>query len=70
MRTSPAPSPIVSVATRRPDAWAADSWADVVVGPDDPRPGADWASFQAARERFFARVRPQAIRGQDGVNAR
>ena len=31
-------------------------------GPDDPRPGYDWDSFCAARDRFFARVRPQAMR--------
>ena len=30
-------------------------------GPDDPYPGADWESFRAARERFLARVRPEAM---------
>lgn len=30
-------------------------------GPEDPRPGADWDSFRAARESFFARVRPEAM---------
>lgn len=70
MRAAHPTPPILSASTTQPVTWAANDWADVAVGPDDPRPGADWASFQAARERFFARVRPQAIRGQDGVNAR
>jgi hypothetical protein len=29
-------------------------------GPEDPRPGYDWDSYCAARERFFARLRLQA----------
>lgn len=28
---------------------------------DEPRPGADWDAFRAARNRFFARVRPEAM---------
>lgn len=28
---------------------------------DDPRRGADWDAFRAARDRFFARVRPEAM---------
>jgi hypothetical protein len=32
-----------------------------VSGPEDPRPGADWETFRSARERFFARVRPEAM---------
>jgi hypothetical protein len=70
MRTALPTTPILSASATQADTQAADHWADVAVGPDDPRPGADWASFQAARERFFAQVRPQAILGQDGVNAR
>ena len=31
-------------------------------GPDDPRPGYDWDSYCSARDRFFARVRPQSMR--------
>ena len=31
------------------------------MGPEDPRPGSDWESFRAARERFLARVRPEAM---------
>lgn len=30
-------------------------------GPEDPRPGSDFESFRAARDRFFARVRPEAM---------
>ena len=33
----------------------------LVSGPEDLRPGYDWASFRAARERFLARVRPEAM---------
>ncbi len=33
----------------------------VVSGPDDPRPDADWNAFRAARDRFFARVRAEAM---------
>ena len=29
--------------------------------PDTPRPDSDWLAFQEARERFFARVRPEAM---------
>ena len=32
-----------------------------MTGPDDPRPGSDFAAFRAARDRFFARVRPEAM---------
>jgi hypothetical protein len=32
-----------------------------VSGPEDPRPGADWETFRSARDRFFARVRPEAM---------
>jgi hypothetical protein len=32
-----------------------------VSGPEDPRPGADWAAYRAARERFLAKVRPEAM---------
>lgn len=28
---------------------------------DDARPGAGWDAFRAARDRFFARVRPEAM---------
>jgi hypothetical protein len=35
----------------------------MVSGPDDPRPGADWDSFRAARDRFFAQLRPGAMDG-------
>ncbi len=31
------------------------------MGPEDPRPAGDWESFRAARERFFSRVRPEAM---------
>ena len=31
------------------------------MGPEDPRPGSDWDAFRAARERFLARVRPEAM---------
>ena len=31
------------------------------MGPEDPRPGSDFESFRAARDRFFARVRPEAM---------
>ncbi len=68
---SAAPTPPIRRApTNGPETWPRDDWVNFAMGPDDPRPGADWASYQAARERFFARVRPQVIRGQDGVNAR
>lgn len=30
-------------------------------GLDDPFPVSDWDSFRAARDRFFARVRPEAM---------
>lgn len=30
-------------------------------GPEDPRPDQDWDAFRAARDRFFARVRPEAM---------
>lgn len=30
-------------------------------GLDDPYPAGDWESFRAARNRFFARVRPEAM---------
>ena len=30
-------------------------------GLDDPHPAADWDSFRAARNRFLARVRPEAM---------
>jgi hypothetical protein len=33
----------------------------MVSGAEDLRPGYDWASFRAARERFLARVRPEAM---------
>jgi len=33
----------------------------MVSGSEDPRPCCDWASFRAARERFLARVRPEAM---------
>ena len=33
----------------------------MVSGIEDPRAGCDWASFRAARERFLARVRPEAM---------
>jgi hypothetical protein len=32
-----------------------------VSGLEDPRPGEDWAAFRAARERFFATARPEAM---------
>lgn len=32
-----------------------------VSGPEDPRPGADWDAFRAARDRFFAQVRAEAM---------
>jgi hypothetical protein len=32
-----------------------------VTGPEDPRPGADWDAFRAARDRFLARVRPESM---------
>ena len=32
-----------------------------MIGPEDPQPGFDWDSFRTARERFFARVRPEAM---------
>jgi hypothetical protein len=32
-----------------------------VSGAEDLRPGCDWASFRAARDRYFARVRPEAM---------
>jgi hypothetical protein len=28
---------------------------------EDPYPAGDWESFRAARERFLARVRPEAM---------
>ncbi len=31
------------------------------MGPEDPRPGTDWHAFRAARDRFFAKVRPEAM---------
>jgi hypothetical protein len=31
------------------------------MGPEDPRPGADWDAFRAARERFFSTARPEAM---------
>ena len=30
-------------------------------GLEDPYPAGDWESFRAARDRFFARVRPEAM---------
>ncbi len=33
----------------------------MVSDSGDPWPGYDWASFRAARERFLARVRPEAM---------
>ncbi len=30
-------------------------------GLEDPRPEASWDAFREARERFFARVRPEAM---------
>lgn len=30
-------------------------------GPEDPRPDSDWRAFRAARDRFFAKARPQAM---------
>jgi hypothetical protein len=38
-----------------------------VSGPEDPRPGADWDSFRAARQRFLARVRPEAMDDPPGA---
>jgi hypothetical protein len=32
-----------------------------VSGLEDPLPGADWRAFRAARERFLAAVRPEAM---------
>jgi hypothetical protein len=32
-----------------------------VSGPEDPRASADWEAFRAARDLFFARVRPEAM---------
>jgi hypothetical protein len=32
-----------------------------VSGLDDPCPAGDWESFRAARNRFLARVRPEAM---------
>jgi hypothetical protein len=32
-----------------------------VSGLDDPYLGGDWESFRTARDRFFARVRPEAM---------
>jgi hypothetical protein len=32
-----------------------------VSGPEDPRPGYDWASYRAARDRYLASIRPQAV---------
>lgn len=32
-----------------------------MTGPEDPRPDSDWESFRGARDRFFARVRPEAM---------
>ena len=32
----------------------------MVSGIEDPRRG-DWEAFRAARDRFFARVRPEAM---------
>jgi hypothetical protein len=34
-----------------------------VSGFEEPGPPADWAAFRAARDRFFARVRPDAVEG-------
>jgi hypothetical protein len=31
-------------------------------GFEEPGPRADWAAFRAARDRFFAQVRPEAIK--------
>ncbi len=31
------------------------------MGPEDPRPAADWDAFRAARERFFSTARPEAM---------
>ena len=31
--------------------------------PEDPPLGADWSSFRAARDRFFAQLRPEAMDG-------
>ena len=31
------------------------------MGPGDPPPASDWESLRAARNRFFARVRPEAM---------
>lgn len=32
-------------------------------GFEEPGPLADWAAFRAARDRFFAQVRPEAVKG-------
>lgn len=32
-----------------------------MTGLDDPWPAGDWEAFRAARERFLARVRPEAM---------
>jgi hypothetical protein len=31
------------------------------MGPEDPRPDSDWDAFRAARDRFSAGVRPEAM---------
>ena len=33
----------------------------MVSGSEAPWTGGDWAAFRAARERFLARVRPEAM---------
>jgi hypothetical protein len=44
---------------RQHDDGGVRGW--VVSGPEDPRPDADWNAFRAARDRFFARVRTEAM---------